>query len=341
MPRNRDFFGFCTSLKPLEMKALGALSEVRHIGAGETIYSAGDEADALYIISRGMVEMMQENVAAETPATYLSRGDIFGALELLSGTTRRYRVRSCDGVSLRVFGRRHFDELVERVPSFFRYLSEQLAVRLLQTRDLAVVRSHCRELSGSLSQFDLVTIYQTITHSSQTGELTIRSEAGEVVAAFWFDCGQARSGRFQHLRGEEAFVQLFLAGDLRGTFSFDAAAAEPPMDEEDAPIISHPHELLIRSLQARDEFGELRLELADPSALLRQVAPALDLESITEELRPTAKKLWHISLAHTVSIEELRRHCNVSELTIYRTARELLRSGHFAFTEPSTIGKNA
>ena len=57
---DRDFFGFCTTLKPLELKALGALSEIRHLTAGETIYAAGDPSDVLYIINRGVVEAISE-----------------------------------------------------------------------------------------------------------------------------------------------------------------------------------------------------------------------------------------------------------------------------------------
>ena len=51
----RDFFVFCTSLLPLELRALGRLSEVRHLPAGQTIYATGDVPDALYIVKRGTV----------------------------------------------------------------------------------------------------------------------------------------------------------------------------------------------------------------------------------------------------------------------------------------------
>jgi signal-transduction protein with cAMP-binding, CBS, and nucleotidyltransferase domain len=57
MAGGRDFFGFCTTLKPLELKALGRLSEVRHLEEGEIVYSPGDPADSLYIINRGLVEV--------------------------------------------------------------------------------------------------------------------------------------------------------------------------------------------------------------------------------------------------------------------------------------------
>ena len=48
---DRDFFGFCTTLKPLELKAIGKLSQVRHLKEGETVYSPGDPGDTLYIIT--------------------------------------------------------------------------------------------------------------------------------------------------------------------------------------------------------------------------------------------------------------------------------------------------
>ena len=75
---NGDFFGFCTTLKPLQLKAMGELSEVVHLEQGETVYSPGDVGDSLYIINRGVVELGQENGAEGPAETYLSRGEIFG-----------------------------------------------------------------------------------------------------------------------------------------------------------------------------------------------------------------------------------------------------------------------
>ena len=55
---DRDFFAFCTSLKPVELKAMGELTSVVHLSEGEVVYSANDPADALYIINRGVVELV-------------------------------------------------------------------------------------------------------------------------------------------------------------------------------------------------------------------------------------------------------------------------------------------
>src|ERR1043165_9659637 len=99
MPNN-DFFGFCTTLKVLELKAIGELSHVRHLSEGETVYSTGDPGDALYIINRGAVEVVQPS-GRKSGAAYLSRGDVFGDVEALSNLPRKHVVRACEPVCLR------------------------------------------------------------------------------------------------------------------------------------------------------------------------------------------------------------------------------------------------
>ena len=63
------------------------------------------------------------------------------------------------------------------MPSFFLFLSEKLANRLFQARELTRSPNNSLELTGSLINFDIVTIYQTIIQSMQTGLLTIANEA--------------------------------------------------------------------------------------------------------------------------------------------------------------------
>ena len=65
---DQDFFAYCTSLRLLELKAIGELSRVRHLGEGEVIYSTGDPGNCLYIINRGVVEVDPRPLAPGTPA---------------------------------------------------------------------------------------------------------------------------------------------------------------------------------------------------------------------------------------------------------------------------------
>ena len=325
---DRDFFGFCISLKPLELKAIGQLSQTRHLAAGETIYAPGDPGDAFYIINRGVVEAVRSS-DKNVSDTYLSRGDIFGDVEVLTERPRKYLVRTREAVSLQCFHREDFPELVRRVPSFFQYLCEQLAFRLAQARDLTLAQSHCLELSGSLSNFDLVTVYQTIVNSSQTGELRISNESSQLISAFYFEKGQPRCGQFEHLTGEEAFSQLFLSEALAGTFSFSSGDRSVRAGMQAEEIARNPDEMLINALQGRDELIELKRRMPDGSATLHRRKPNLVWPAhAPANLRPVAEQIWKLIDGGPVALSSLFRACSFNELKIYKAVNELVESQH-------------
>lgn len=323
---DRDFFGFCTTLKPLELKAIGELSQTRHLAAGETIYSPGDPGDAFYIINRGVVEAVRSS-AKNVSDTYLSRGDIFGDVEILTERPRKYLVRTREPVSLQCFHREHFPELVRRVPSFFQYLSEQLAFRLAQARDLTLSQSQRLELSGSLSNFDLVTVYQTIVNSAQTGELRISNESSQLISAFYFEKGQPRCGQFEHLTGEEAFSQLFLSEHLAGTFSFSSGDRLLRAGMQEEEFAKNSDEMLINALQGRDELIDLKRRMPDSEATLHQRRPNLLWPGAAPaSLRPVAEEIWKFASDGPVIFSTLLRDCSFNELKIYQAVDELIES---------------
>lgn len=330
---DRDYFGFCTRLKPLELKALGALSHVRHLAEGETVYSTGDPGDAIFIISRGVVEVIHTSAKKTAPAAYLSRGDVLGDVEALSGVPRKHVVRTCEPVSLQCFERKDFDELIRRVPSFFHYLSGQLAFRLSQASDLAIAQSHCLELSGSLANFDLITIYQTIANSSQTGELRISNANAELISAFFFEKGQPRCGQFEHLTGEEAFWQLFVSEELAGTFSFSAGELPAKDWIQSERITRSASEMLINALQGRDEFAELKQRFANGAATLQRHKKNLTWPAeAPPESQSVAEQIWQFAASGPVTVPALFQHCAVCELKVYQVVDELIQSRHFVWS---------
>jgi CRP-like cAMP-binding protein len=327
---DRDFFTFCTSLKPVELKAMGELSNVVHLDEGKEVYSANDPGDALYIINRGVVELVPDPSLRGTPSTYLSRGDIFGDCEALCDLPRTHLMRTREKVSLQRIERKNFIELAQRVPSFFRYLCEQLASRLLQTHELSLSKSHCLELSGSLANFDLATIYQTILSSMQTGELSVLDDSGQRVAAFFFKQGRAHSGQFQHLTGEEAFWQLFLSESLAGTFSF--SSLEQPLSEcvQGSEIRRDERDLLISALQYRDEFQVLKAKYPDTTMKLRRrkLNFSWPLDA-APELQPIAEQIWQLAYTTPLSFETLYQKCAVCELKIFQVIDQLVETELF------------
>lgn len=339
---DRDFFAYCTSLKLLELKAIGELSRVRHLGEGEVIYSTGDPGDALYIINRGAVEVIQTSAQKSAPATYLSRGDILGDVETLSGLPRKHLARACEPVSLQCFYLRDFPELIRRVPTFFHFLSSQLALRLAQARDLALTPSHCLELSGNLSNFDLITVYQTIVNSSQTGQLRISNANAELISALFFEQGQPRCGQFEHLTGEEAFWQLFVNERLAGTFSFSAGNLPERDWIQSDRITKNASEMLINALQGRDEFAELKQRFAESGATLERAKPAFTWPAAAPpELQPVAEQVWEFAGAGPVTIAALFQHCAFCELKIYQVVAELIESRQFIWSHEAATAKVA
>lgn len=335
----RDFFAFCTSLTRVELRAIGSLSNVQHLGDGDTIYRPEDPGDALYIINRGVVELSQD--ASRGPVC-LKRGDIFGEAEALAGTTRKHRARTFEATSLQRFPRNNFPALAERVPTFFQYLCENLATRLLDLRSADAEPPQSLELSGSLSNFDLVTVYQTIVNSSQTGELSIANEKGELICTFFFEAGQPRSGQFQHLVGEEAFWQLFLADEQRGTFSFSSGAPLVTPSVQAGSITRSPNDMLITALQSRDEFHSLKTELGPGSRRLLRERPQLVPDDVNPPaLRPLAAELWRLRQQRELSLNDLYRHFSVCELKIYQTVHALVESRHLMLSHDELAQKVA
>ncbi|MFZ1219444.1 MAG: cyclic nucleotide-binding domain-containing protein [Chthoniobacterales bacterium] len=340
MPEN-DFFGFCTTLKVLELKAIGELSHVRHLSEGETVYSTGDPGDALYIINRGTVEVVQPS-GRKSGAAYLSRGDVFGDVEALSNLARKHVVRACEPVSLQCFARKDFPEVARRVPSFFLYLSGQLASRLSHASDLAMTQSHCLELSGNLANFDLVTVYQTISNSSQSGQLRISNSNGELISALFFEKGQPRFGQFEHLTGEEAFWQLFVTEDLPGTFSFSTGELPTPDWIQSERITKSAGEMLINALQGRDEFAELKRRFAENGDRLEKCKGSLTWPTnAPPESKAVAEQIWQLAAKGPVTVAGLFHKCMVCEFKVYQVVEELIRSRHLTWSGSALAAKVA
>ena len=133
MPR-RDFFSFCTTLRPIELKALGELSHVRHLRKNELIYTTGDLAEEIYSVNRGVVEVIQLIPGESDERSFVTRGDIFGVADALGKTPRSTSARAQETCSLQCFNRENFVAISQRVPSFLLFLCEQMALRLNQAR---------------------------------------------------------------------------------------------------------------------------------------------------------------------------------------------------------------
>lgn len=328
-----NFFSFCTSLKPIELKALGELSHVEHLPEGAIIYSKGDPSDALYIISRGVVEVLYDEVQThpvDNISAYLSRGDMFGTVGVMTDSPRANAIRTCEPVSMQCFQKQDLPEILRRVPAFYQYIAVQLAYQLMQINEAAFIQSNCIELSGSLANFDLVTVFQTILQSSQSGELIVCASNGDPIAKFYFGNGQPLYGQFGHLLGQEALWQLFLR-DLPGTFSFQIL--ENPTDTTGPlPAERGSNDLLINALRLRDEFTLLKEILPGENCTFIRVKNELEWNG-NPELTDIVTAIWNLCCKCQPRTDTLFEALHFSELTLYRGIQELIQSGHIVASE--------
>lgn len=328
--RQRDFFAFCTGLKPIELRAIGELSWVRHLNGGEQLYAPGEPGNALYIVNRGVVQASWTSRRQRTKSVRLGRGEIIGDIEVFCDIRRTQTVCAVEPASLQCFPRNSLSELLRHVPSFYRFLCEQMAARLVSEREIAAEFDDSLELSGSISNFDLTTIHQTIMSSGQTGELAIKHENGEVLGAFYFENGRPTIAQFQHLTGDEAFWQLFLTDQLTGTFSF--AAGERALTASISAPIASKGDLLINALQYRDELDALKRGFDGHSGKLRTLTSTLSwTDDAPAELKTLAEKVWDTIQRGPKTITEIYRQCSVCELKIFLVVSELLYSEQLAF----------
>jgi CRP-like cAMP-binding protein len=327
---HRDFFAYCTTLKPLELKAIGELSYIQHLAPGRIIFAAGDTSSAIYIVSRGAVELVSENAIPGVEVPTLVRGDFVGDTETLIGAPRRQTARARTPVSIQCIQREDFAELMRRAPSFFFFLSEHLAARLQRSEIAAAQTKDERlELHGNLANFDLITIYQTIVSSQQTGELRIFNETAELISVFFFEEGQPRGGQFQHITGEDAFMQLFLSDTLAGSFLFSSEGRVSACIQPDL-ITRSANDMLIHAVQARDELDVLKHRFPDPSATLhRRKLNFTWPEDAPPELLKAAEHIWHIAFSTPLALGALYQRGGFSELKIYEAVEVLVATGHF------------
>jgi CRP-like cAMP-binding protein len=120
---NLGLLAQCGLLRHLPAEQIEPLLErvqERNVGAGETIFSIGDPGDALYIVSRGAVEVLNDKTGQALAE--LGAGQAFGEMALLSGGKRTATVRAKTDSHLLAIDKADFDRLLAEDP----FLNEQV-----------------------------------------------------------------------------------------------------------------------------------------------------------------------------------------------------------------------
>ena len=105
--------------------------------AETSLFRAGDEGDAMYLIERGRIRIcVQAADGRDMTLTELGRGDFFGEMALLDGQRRSANAIVAEDARLAVLSREHFLSFVRSSPDVALELLTALANRLRHTDEL-------------------------------------------------------------------------------------------------------------------------------------------------------------------------------------------------------------
>ncbi|MEO0454681.1 MAG: cyclic nucleotide-binding domain-containing protein [Verrucomicrobiota bacterium] len=322
-----DFHHYYSSLSAENQAFVDRLSKRFWSYAGDIILLQDETSDCVYIIEEGSVEVIIETAAAKStpPITYLGRGDIIGELGVMNKSTRSATVKAAMDVHYRRIEAADFLVLLHELPSFAAFIAHRLALRLANTTSSLAFSSVCMDLSGKLPQFDLTSVFYTITNSWVTGELRIVDEGRETLGNFFIQEGKLSHARYRHLQGSEAIWQLFIENDLVGAFSFKHSdSPSRPVDE--SQVLDYPlDDLLMQSALIRDGFQNLDRDIKAFKGELRRGEVNVDTPGI--EVDEPVSRMLELTERGTVQLSSIWPLSGLSNYSFSKTVQQLRDAG--------------
>jgi len=96
------------------------------LAKGETIFSAGDPADHLFIVQQGRIDIRVGRQVVES----VEPGGIFGEMAMIDGSTRSADAVAAEESVVLPIGNQQFDFLITETPHFARLVMKVLVERL-------------------------------------------------------------------------------------------------------------------------------------------------------------------------------------------------------------------
>jgi CRP-like cAMP-binding protein len=234
-------------------RALTEAGSIVTLKPGAKLFTAGDPSDRMHIVRQGIIEVWRRGLDGKWQVVaYLGPGDTIGETVMLTGSRHESEARAPEGAELLQVRREAFVELCRRTPELMMRLMVVFAHRLEAAYKRETIERR-RQLKGSLQHFDLATVLQTVGRSQ--GTLSIHKGLGAVASEIEVEAGTVQYARHGHLRGIEAFYQLFQT-PAEGEFVFREGFRLSP--EERGPLVGRPIEqALIATMSLVDELRGL------------------------------------------------------------------------------------
>lgn len=102
------------------------ITDYESYSPGETIFEQGDNADRMYVVKEGEVDIMLKGKVVETAKP----GHLFGEMSLVDQRERSATVRAKTACELVPVDRLKFKELIQKEPDFAIHVMEVMANRI-------------------------------------------------------------------------------------------------------------------------------------------------------------------------------------------------------------------
>ena len=126
-------------LSPELLNMLGERSRSLDLAAGEWLLRAGEEADTMYIVRAGRLQVVQEGAPPQV-LREVGRGEAVGELALITGERRAASVRAARHTAMIAVGRSDFEDLLGRSTELAGSVSRVLALQLRESRPMSSAR---------------------------------------------------------------------------------------------------------------------------------------------------------------------------------------------------------
>jgi CRP-like cAMP-binding protein len=286
-------------LSTKELKIIMQRGRMETYSPGSILFNIGDLADAVYVVKAGVVEICRESGDSGKMAAvaYLGESDPIGEVAIITGSHRASMARVPEKVEILKIDEADFIDLLSQLPKLFLGLLAVFAKRL-DHKFKKEVTARSRQLSGRLKYFDFPTIVQTLANSSLTGILTVTDTSGRVLAMLYFQDGRILYAKSGHLKGKQAFYQLFQSA-RQDSFTFKGGL--PPKEfDGDAQIVITPLGLLLDSVRYQNELDELKTRYPNPHRVFQLKSEALTWDD--EETQTLAEEIWvHLKLGESIA----------------------------------------
>lgn len=139
------------SLSAAELDYLVRDAVVKTFAAGDVLWHQGDKADGLYLVRSGSVTISRMIGGKEIVLSYVSAGNYFGEMALVSGTPRPRTVRAAVNTEVIMLGADRVSEIMNRNPDVLQQLNERYLENM--QNELVDEAFHSGTDSGNLISF--------------------------------------------------------------------------------------------------------------------------------------------------------------------------------------------